>query len=230
MITSFGVCEMLKQSLSYKTLALSALVLASLATGANAQVAKGGGSVALNAAMKGSATGAMHQSLQAPLASASQMIDVAGILSQGDFGDVGNTVLTFNVGANVRITGLSFDVNLEAYDPSWLSEIRVTLTNSAVDTGVHFRPGAGSNDPGTGSFNGSSDYEDLGIAFNVDADGILRLEFNESYNDDGLDPDGKWLSGHLTVMTAAVPEPSTYGLMALGLMGLGGIARRRQAA
>lgn len=34
----------------------------------------------------------------------------------------------------------------------------------------------------------------------------------------------------LTVTTAAVPEPSTYGLMALGMVGIGLVARRRRAA
>ncbi|MDE2593238.1 MAG: PEP-CTERM sorting domain-containing protein [Burkholderiales bacterium] len=34
----------------------------------------------------------------------------------------------------------------------------------------------------------------------------------------------------LTAQTAAVPEPSTYGLMALGMVGIGLVARRRRAA
>jgi hypothetical protein len=35
---------------------------------------------------------------------------------------------------------------------------------------------------------------------------------------------------HVRVFTQAVPEPSTYALMALGLVGVGAIARRRKAA
>ncbi len=38
------------------------------------------------------------------------------------------------------------------------------------------------------------------------------------------------ITTQLTVTTAAVPEPSTYGLMALGMVGIGLVARRRRAA
>jgi hypothetical protein len=44
----------------------------------------------------------------------------------------------------------------------------------------------------------------------------------------------KWVASdpgdHVRVFTQAVPEPSTYALMALGLVGVGAIVRRRKAA
>jgi hypothetical protein len=222
---------MLKSSFSSRGLAFSALFLAAMSLGANAYAAKSTtpGSESLMSALQRPVAASMFESLSGPVALSSHMVNVAGILSSGSFGDPSNPVLTVNVGANVTITGLSWDVDLEAYDPSWLSEIRVTLTDSAVTTGVHFRPGVGNSAAGVGHFSGTSDYVAAGLDFAVGADGILRLEFNESFSDE-LDPDGKWVAGHLTVLTNAVPEPATYGLMAIGLIAVGAIARRRKAA
>ncbi|MCV2354352.1 PEP-CTERM sorting domain-containing protein [Paucibacter sp. B2R-40] len=221
---------MSRTSTSLRKLAFSTLFLAAMSVGASAYAAKAAapGSESLQSALQRPVSASMFESLGGPVALGSQFVNVAGILSQGGFGDPDTTVLTFNVGANVQITGLSWDVDLEAYDPSWLSEIRVTLSNNAVTTGVHFRPGVGNNAAGVGHFSGTSDYVALGLDFAVDGDGILRLEFNESFNDD-LQPDGKWVAGHLTVLTNAVPEPSTYGLMALGLIAVGGVVRRRNS-
>ena len=75
------------------------------------------------------------------------------------------------------------------------------------------------------------------------ADRILRLEFFESFDDGAAFQDGVWHSGQvtighttaggaagtLTLNIGAVPEPGTYGLMALGLFGVLLAARRRAA-
>ena len=57
----------------------------------------------------------------------------------------------------------------------------------------------------------------------------MRVEFYESFNDPEVNPDGIWNSGSLTLRVVPVPEPATYGMMALGLLAVGTLVRRRKA-
>jgi hypothetical protein len=159
-------------------------------------------------------------------------IDVAGVESYGEIGDAGNTVLTFNVGANSTITSIDYLLNLTAIDPSWLSEIGLSFTDSDGIEGVVFNPGFGDEFEGTDTYTGSASLVDLGLAFKVGGDGILRLEFYEDFDDFG-GPDGIWNFGTITFgvepEVVAVPEPSTALLLGAGIMMLG-YGRRRSAA
>ena len=156
------------------------------------------------------------------------LVDVTGITSIAAQGTPGNIVRTFNVGAGSSVIGIGWDVNVTAFDPSWLSELAVGFGSSSANE-VNLRVGVGDDDFGTASYTSSGilDLVGLGLNFNVGADGILRLEFFESFNDAGVSPDGIWNSGTLTIQVAAIPEPSTYAMMALGLLAVGGLARRK---
>lgn len=163
------------------------------------------------------------------------VVNVAGIESYGEQGDSGNTVLTFNVGANVTITSVSYNVNVTAFSPSYLSELVLGFTNTAGD-GVYFTP-SGTEDPGTETVTGSGDLVALGLSFAVGADGLLVLEFFEDFDDfDGAD--GIWNFGTVTFTTDAVdvpptgdvPEPASGLLMGAGLALIGYTARRRRNA
>ena len=76
--------------------------------------------------------------------------DVTGAESFDAYGTPGNTVWTFNVGANAAITGIGWDVNLTAYNPSWLSELKVAIEDSSGAFGVWLTPGAGETFSGSG--------------------------------------------------------------------------------
>jgi hypothetical protein len=159
------------------------------------------------------------------------LIDVTGITSIAALGTPGNNVLNINVGAGAQVVGIGWDVNVTAFTPSWLSELTVSFGNTGLTTGVDLSVGAGDDFAGVGvsySSGGVVDLIGLGLDFAVDGDGVLRLEFGEGFDDASVDPDGIWNSGFLTVQTAVVPEPATYGMMALGLCAIGAAARRRR--
>jgi len=164
--------------------------------------------------------------------------DVTGAQSIGELGTDGNDVYEINVGANATITSVSYNFNVTAFTPSWLSEMGFAFTNGAFTDGVVLNPGLGIDQPGTRNFTDVMDLIAEGLSFSVDADGILRLEFYEDLDDESISPDGVWNFGTITFNTDAVdvppggevPEPATGMLIGAGLALMGYTTRRRRNA
>lgn len=153
----------------------------------------------------------------------------------------GNTVLEFFVGANAHINTFNWDVTLTALPGSFMADAFMAFGDSTNWNRLYFlpselaQPGQGYYS-GTTRFTGSVDfrhvdtpYEHGDFSFSLNPDGMLRLEFAE--NMDNLEgADTIWKSATLTFgySVSAVPEPSSYGMMLLGLGTVASVARRRK--
>jgi subtilisin family serine protease len=110
-------------------------------------------------------------------------------------GNANNSVVTLNIGAGNEMTGAAADVSLEALSPSWLSETQVTFSGSSSTSYAINLTMSDTDDVGVetnSSTEGVLLFSDFGLGNVVpDADGILRLEWNETYTD-AVVPNARW--------------------------------------
>lgn len=161
-------------------------------------------------------------------------VDLTGIQSWDSLGSATNTVLLIDVaaalgaasGTQVTMNGIGWDVTLSTNGASWASEAVMYFDdNIAPDlSGLFLTPFFDQSTPGTfaTSSGGILKLADAGIPDIVLADGILRIEFYESFDDVAGAADANW-GGTITIQ--AVPAPG--GLALLGLGGLAAARRRR---
>lgn len=154
-------------------------------------------------------------------------VDTAGILDYDERDAAINVVLDFYVGSGASITSLKWDVNLTSYVGSYLSEMKLTFSDS-LGKGVTFTPGYGDDFDGTENYAGFQNLGDLGQIFAVGADGILRLEFHDGFKDLAFDePEGIWNSGTLIFGVSPVPEPPVFAMALAGLLLISAVIKRR---
>lgn len=157
-------------------------------------------------------------------------VDVSGIADMDERGAESNIVRELFVGAGAFIQSLRWDINLTSYDPSYLSEMQLTFSDT-LGNGVTFTPGGGDDFQGTGSYAGFQDLRELSQQFQLGDDGLLRLEFHDAYKDLAFDePEGMWNSGTLVFGVSAVPEPESVALVLIGLLSMLGVSKRRTSA
>lgn len=160
---------------------------------------------------------------------ASVNVDVTGVKSINLLGETGNTVRWVNVGAGMQLGTLNWAVTLNAFAPSLLSEMQVSFGSSSGLDQVTLAPATGADFSGTQAYAGALDLTPYAITSGPD--GLLRIEFSESYKDAAFGTaDGQWVSGNLTLNLSAVPEPASALLAALGLGLVGWQASRARRA
>jgi len=150
-------------------------------------------------------------------------IDIGGVSTWDAFGAAANERLAIHLGAFAHITAIEWDVTIATVGNSWLSEAGFAFLDSP--TTLSLFPGVGNDFSGTGTFSSagvftlpSNDYFDVG------ADGLLEIEFFESFDDAPNAIDAAFLPG--SVIRVLVPAPpSVAALLALA----GDAARRRRA-
>ncbi len=153
-------------------------------------------------------------------------IDLAGIQSWDAAGSPLNHRLSLYIGANTTVTAIGWDnVVIQTAGDSWLSEARINFLNSPI--GLNLAPGTANGFSGTGGPYTSNGLLDLAsidptFPFQVGADGMLNLEFFESFDDITGAPDAVWLSGTLMIN---YPAPGSLAVM---MAGLTFAARRRR--
>jgi PEP-CTERM motif len=173
------------------------------------------------------------------IGSSSIDINLAGWQSFGGFGRPTNSQVFLDVGAGSVITGFQYiGLSYNTENGSWLSELTLSVNNtdgsaffdwapSTTDSSGSFGPESGA----WGGLTGGPGPFGAGGEFTV-ADGTLWITvyegFDDPFGDTGLLADATITAGTLRVFLAPVPEPGTYGMMALGLLAVGAVMRKRQ--
>ena len=170
-------------------------------------------------------------------------IDLAGLQSISTWSTPGNWRLDMDLDAvfgdhsNYVFTGIAWDVNYTANDPSWLSE--AVFSVNSLD-GLQYSDTAffiDQDNPGTASSasGGIIGLDSQYSIYRTSTDGTIAfgpvdtawLQLYLDFHDSSVSPDGVYNSGFVTLQFEAEPVPEPATMAALGL-GVAALLRRRR--
>ncbi len=159
-------------------------------------------------------------------------LSLEDIGSWDELGEAPNTVLTVDVadlagfgsGQSLFLTGLGYDLTLETFGFSWLSEAEILFEDAdAPGSGFLINPAAGDDFAGTDTYTQSLTKFVPQNQFFL-TNGVLRIEFYESFDDIPNTLDAQW-NGTLTLQVD-IPSPGAAPLLLAAFVGA---ARRRRS-
>ncbi|NEP88272.1 MAG: hypothetical protein F6K18_16345 [Okeania sp. SIO2C2] len=134
-----------------------------------------------------------------------QTFDINGTNSWDNLGDSDNEVLTLDIadalgmsGSAINLFGVEWDVTIETFGISWLSEADIQITDTSGNVLFDLDPGTGTT--GTDTFVGSESS-----SFYL-PDGLVNVEFYESFDDVGDAIDATFLDTSILTFDAELTE------------------------
>lgn len=137
-------------------------------------------------------------------------IDVDGIDSFDSLDDGDNVTIDVAIGDGFKVIGVAWDVGIAATAPSWLSDANVLISDSSGSDdpqGIFLAPGFDFDEPGDREFtsNGVVLFGDLELPeVGTRADGIVRLQFFEIFDDAPDAPDAAWRNASAPVVCPGI--------------------------
>ncbi len=192
---------------------LACAMIACCGAGAHAQVS----------AARGFSLGSTPTALSAPEGAGMVSVDISNMVHNNVQGSSWNRSLFVDVGEDLRVTGIAWDLSGASVNPMLLSDVSIGIFNSKGN-GIVLNP---FETDAAGSEVSAQSLMSL-VAINQDfdiADGELYFEFFLPFNPIA-GPEASYGAGSmLTLEVAPIPAP---GSMALGLGAVTLVARRRR--
>ncbi len=151
-------------------------------------------------------------------------VNVDSIFSFDPLGYPDNTILTVDLAsllgtsAPILVDGVGWDVSIYTEAGSWLSEAHISVQDADSNILLDIAPGINDTWYGAEDYTSSGivDLTSDGLQFTL-SDGILLLEFYESYNDYSPQPEAIWF-GSLQIRANAIPLPPSAFLLVTAIV------------